>query len=67
MNRKTAVSSGLALTIFASGARADALTGEVARQALNPLAIAMFLVFVFYIPGVAVWPARRGTPTPRHL
>ncbi|WP_306872919.1 cation/acetate symporter ActP [Neorhizobium galegae] len=63
MNRKTAASSGLALTIFASGARADALTGEVARQALNPLAIAMFLVFVIASLGVTVWAARRGTRT----
>lgn len=63
MKRKTPLVSGLALIASGSWAHADAVTGEVARQALNPLAIGMFLVFVLASLGVTVWAARRGTRT----
>ena len=41
-----------------------ALTGPTARQALNPMAIAMFLGFVGVSLGITFWAARRGTRPP---
>jgi cation/acetate symporter len=46
-----------------TAAVADALTGEVARQAINPIAIGMFLLFVAASLVLTVWAARRGTRT----
>jgi len=42
---------------------ADALTGEVVRQGINPVAIGMFLLFVAASLVLTVWAARRGTRT----
>jgi cation/acetate symporter len=60
--------SHLALTfallgVTANAALADALTGPTARQAINPIAITMFLVFVVVSLGITFWAARRGTRT----
>jgi cation/acetate symporter len=40
---------------------ADAISGAVTRQPLNPIAIAMFLTFVGISIGITVWAARKGT------
>jgi cation/acetate symporter len=51
-----------ALALFPVAAKADAIAaGAVARQAINPLAIAMFLGFVAVTLGITWWAARRGT------
>ncbi|NKK56255.1 sodium/solute symporter [Rhizobium leguminosarum bv. viciae] len=49
--------------LLPSLACADALTGEVTRQQVNPLAIGMFLVFVLASLVLTFWAARRGTRT----
>jgi len=54
-----------AAVLLADGARADALTGPVTRQPLNPMAIAMFLGFVAVTLAVTVRAARSGTRTAR--
>ena len=41
-------------------AHADAIGGPVTRQAINPIAIAMFVAFVAVSLGITVWAARRG-------
>ena len=48
---------------FSTPAFADALTGQVQKRALNPLAIGMFVAFVAVTLCVTVWAARRGTKT----
>ena len=50
-----------AAVLLADGARADALTGPVTRQPLNPMAIAMFLGFVAITLAITVRAARSGT------
>ena len=53
----------LAAIGLAAPAWADALTGPTERQAINPVAIAMFLAFVLVSLGITFWAARRGTRT----
>lgn len=53
----------IASVLFPSFASADALTGEVTRQQVNPLAIGMFLLFVLGSLVLTFWAARRGTRT----
>ena len=53
----------LAALGLAAPAWADALTGPTERQAINPVAIAMFLAFVVVSLGITFWAARRGTRT----
>ncbi|UXN66644.1 cation/acetate symporter ActP (plasmid) [Phyllobacterium sp. A18/5-2] len=65
MNLRKLCVIGLPITAIASDACADALTGDVTRQDINPLAIAMFLLFVLGSLCVTVWAARRGTRTAR--
>jgi cation/acetate symporter len=56
------------IAIFASGASgalADAITGSVTRQPINPAAIGMFGLFVAISLGITFWVARRGNRTPK--
>ncbi|EHJ95638.1 cation/acetate symporter ActP [Agrobacterium tumefaciens] len=55
--------AGVTASLFPSLAWADALTGEVTRQRVNPLAIGMFLLFVAASLVLTFWAARRGTRT----
>lgn len=57
------LSAAAAAGLLAGSARADALTGPVTRQALNPMAIAMFMGFVALTLFITVRAARRGTRT----
>ena len=57
------VMAAAALALPAASVCADTLTGPTARQALNPTAIGMFLVFVGISLGITFWAARRGTRT----
>jgi cation/acetate symporter len=57
------VSSALTLFSLTTAAYADAISGPVAKQPVNPLAIGMFLLFVVASLAVTVWAARRGTRT----
>ena len=57
------VMAAAALALPAASAFADTLTGPTSRQALNPTAIGMFLVFVGISLGITFWAARRGTKT----
>lgn len=52
-----------AFLLITTTAAADAITGSVVKQPINPLAIGMFLLFVIASLGVTVWAARRGTRT----
>ncbi|QEL26938.1 sodium/solute symporter (plasmid) [Bosea sp. F3-2] len=54
-----------ALIAPTSAARADAITATAGRQALNPVAISLFLVFVVASLTITLWAARRGTKTAR--
>jgi len=65
MNYSTRLMVFLAGFVFPALCQADALTGEVSRQETNPLAIAMFLLFVVASLALTVWAARRGTKTAR--
>ncbi|WHS33896.1 cation/acetate symporter ActP [Brucella sp. NM4] len=52
------------LFAFAPGlAFADVIAGATSRQAINPLAIGMFLIFVAASLVLTIWAARRGTRT----
>ncbi|AHL75058.1 acetate permease [Stutzerimonas stutzeri] len=42
---------------------ADALTGEVQKQAVNYTAIAMFVAFIGFTMGITKWAAKRNTST----
>ncbi|MCW3150202.1 cation acetate symporter [Stutzerimonas stutzeri] len=42
---------------------ADALTGEVQKQATNWTAISMFVVFIIFTMGITKWAAKRNTST----
>lgn len=42
---------------------ADALTGDVQKQATNWTAIVMFLVFIVFTMGITKWAAKRNTST----
>ncbi|ACL58090.1 cation/acetate symporter ActP [Methylobacterium nodulans] len=53
----------LLLALPAGPALADALSGPTERQAVNPTAIGLFLVFVAVTLGITVRAARRGTRT----
>lgn len=44
-----------------AAARADVITGPVTRQAVNPIAILMFAIFVAISLGITAWAAKRGT------
>ncbi|WP_076729962.1 cation/acetate symporter ActP [Methylobacterium radiotolerans] len=57
------LTAAAAATLLVEPACADALTGPVTRQALNPMAIAMFLGFVAVTLVITVRAARRGTKT----
>lgn len=52
-----------ALIASTSAALADAITATAGRQALNPVAISMFLAFVVASLAITLWAARRGTKT----
>ncbi|MCL7461605.1 cation acetate symporter [Pseudomonas sp. NW5] len=49
--------------LLASPVYADALTGEVEKQATNWTAILMFLVFIVGTMGITKWAAKRNTST----
>ncbi|MGE7414441.1 cation/acetate symporter ActP [Methylobacterium tarhaniae] len=53
----------LPVLALAGPAAADALSGSTSRQALNPIAIGLFLVFVAVTLGITAKAARRGTRT----
>jgi cation/acetate symporter len=57
------LTAAAAATLLVGPACADALTGPVTRQALNPMAIAMFLGFVAVTLIITIRAARRGTKT----
>ena len=58
---------GLAALLAAGPAMAaDALTGEVQKQATNVTAIAMFLAFVVATLAITYWAARRNTSVANH-
>ncbi len=63
----TTVSAGLTafcLPVLATRANAAAVVGgEVTKQAINPTAITMFLLFVAATLGITYWAARRTTTT----
>ncbi|MBA8841309.1 cation/acetate symporter ActP [Ochrobactrum sp. RH2CCR150] len=59
---RTAVCAVFCL-LLSSTAFADALTGTVTRQNVNPLAIGLFLAFVAVSLGITFWAARKGTKT----
>ena len=42
---------------------ADAITGEVQKQATNYTAIIMFVVFIVFTMGITKWAAKRNTST----
>ncbi|MFE1599795.1 cation/acetate symporter ActP [Methylobacterium sp. ID0610] len=63
MSRLRLLAAAAAASLVTGAASADALTGPVARQALNPMAIAMFLGFVAVTLVITVRAARRGTKT----
>uniref|UniRef100_UPI003DA65877 sodium:solute symporter family transporter n=1 Tax=Escherichia ruysiae TaxID=2608867 RepID=UPI003DA65877 len=42
---------------------ADALTGDVQKQATNWSAISMFVVFIIFTMGITKWAAKRNTST----
>ncbi|MFL9814850.1 cation acetate symporter [Stutzerimonas sp. VN223-3] len=42
---------------------ADALTGDVQKQAINYTAIAMFVAFIVFTMGITKWAAKRNTST----
>ncbi|TPK75273.1 cation/acetate symporter ActP [Mesorhizobium sp. B2-4-17] len=65
MKNGTFCCAAFAAALFPSLALADALTGEVTRQEVNPLAISLFLLFVVASLVLTVWAARRGTRTAR--
>lgn len=62
---RTSISLALSLFSIISPryAFADAMSGEVTRQTVNPIAIGMFLLFVMASLVLTVWAARRGTRT----
>ena len=53
--------AGACVACLPLGASADAITNPVAPQAVNPIAIGMFAIFVVMSLGITVWAARRGT------
>ncbi len=53
--------AAVAVLLLPAAAHADAIVGPAARQAVNPIAIAMFAAFVAVSLGITVWAARRGT------
>lgn len=63
MNRIRPALVVAALVGSSSAALADAITATAGRQALNPLAISMFLAFVAASLAITLWAARRGTKT----
>ncbi len=52
-----------ALTTAAPALFADALTGDVQKQATNWTAISMFVVFIIFTMGITKWAAKRNTST----
>lgn len=66
MIHKNVIRAAICVSVLSSSsALADAVSGEVKRQPVNPLAIAMFLVFVLASLALTIWAARRGTRTAR--
>ncbi|MDS7594167.1 cation/acetate symporter ActP [Agrobacterium tumefaciens] len=66
MMHKNVIRAAICVSVLSSSsAFADAVSGEVKRQPVNPLAIAMFLVFVLASLALTIWAARRGTRTAR--
>ena len=61
MRRLTAIAVYASALLLAAPAWADVIGGPVARQGINPVAIAMFAAFVLVSLGITVWAARRGT------
>ncbi|WP_407296759.1 cation acetate symporter [Stutzerimonas zhaodongensis] len=52
-----------ALMAAAPALFADALTGDVQKQATNWTAISMFLIFIVFTMGITKWAAKRNTST----
>ncbi|MFI8740282.1 cation acetate symporter [Stutzerimonas zhaodongensis] len=52
-----------ALMAVAPALFADALTGDVQKQATNWTAISMFIVFIVFTMGITKWAAKRNTST----
>ncbi len=52
-----------ALIAAAPALFADALTGDVQKQATNWTAISMFVVFIIFTMGITKWAAKRNTST----
>jgi len=52
-----------ALMAVAPALFADALTGDVQKQATNWTAISMFVVFIVFTMGITKWAAKRNTST----
>jgi cation/acetate symporter len=67
LRRATGTLAGLAIVLLLSihGARAAAPDGQSAASNVNPIAVAMFGVFVAFSLGITVWAARRGTRSAR--
>jgi cation/acetate symporter len=61
MRLKTALSAlgGFSVALASSSAFADALTGDVQKQATNWTAIVMFVLFVLGTLGITYWAARK--------
>jgi len=52
-----------ALLLASPWLMADALTGDVQKQAINYTAIAMFVAFIVFTMGITKWAAKRNTST----
>ncbi|PNG13653.1 cation acetate symporter [Stutzerimonas stutzeri] len=55
--------TAVALTVVSPLLLADALTGDVQKQAINYTAIAMFVAFIGFTMGITKWAAKRNTST----
>ncbi|WP_217477085.1 cation acetate symporter [Stutzerimonas stutzeri] len=55
--------TAVALTVASPLLLADALTGDVQKQAVNYTAIAMFVAFIGFTMGITKWAAKRNTST----
>ena len=53
--------TAVALTVVSPLLLADALTGDVQKQAVNYTAIAMFVAFIGFTMGITKWAAKRNT------
>jgi len=60
MSRQSRLLAAILALLLPASAHADAIAGPVTRQAINPIAIGMFAVFVAVSLGITIWAARRG-------